>query len=142
MYWKHGTARISAPTVPLHVIGTVTDMQLTLVTGATEVINNAYLFCPQPANAGILQAKRAADSTYMDIKGPFDATCYLGYIGAATEVAIDIRIQFQAGSDEGYRIIPIMVGHDDHARLPDSLWNDAWTDLWYDEWTELWNDEW
>lgn len=142
MYWKHGTKQISAPTIPLHVIGTDTDMELKLVTEAGEDLTNVYLFVPDPANVGLLSAKLDADSTYMDINGPFDANCHLGTIAASTETTIDIKVAFPSGATEGYTIIPIMVGHDDNAQLPNNLWKDSWTDVWLDDWTDVWREDW
>lgn len=142
MYWRFGTETISAPTFPLHVIGTSIDMTFTLVTEGGEKLNDAYLFTARAEQAGILQAKLSCESTYKNIQGPFDATCYLGQIPADSETSIDIRIDFFEGSDEGYVVIPILLGHDDEARVPNTLFDDDWVELWRDKWDELWGDEW
>ena len=115
MYWKKGTSRVTTPTIGAHTVGTNLDLHLTLVTESGETLKNAYLFTAMPEFAGLMQAKLSTESTYKTIKGSFDANCFLGSIGASTETTIDFRIAFPSGTADGYRIIPVMVGHDDGA---------------------------
>jgi len=142
MYWKKGDNIITTPTILKFIIGTPEDLQLTLVTVSGESLENAYLFVAQPEFAGMVRAKKATDSEYMTIMGPFDANCFLGYIGAASETAIDLRIDFPEGTDDGYRIIPVMMGHDDGAEAPNPHYYDDWPMLWHDGWPEMWAENW
>ena len=84
MYWRYDTSTIATVTVPLYTSGTDYDVTLTLVTEAGEALNDAYLFVPRSALAGLLQAKLTSEETYRAVQGIFDANCFLGYIPADT----------------------------------------------------------
>ena len=118
MYWQKGTSKITTPTIPGYTIGENYDFSLALVTETGEVLTNTYLFVGQPEFAGLLQAKLHSESEYKTVQGPFDANCFLGYIPEASETTIDLRIAFPEGTDDGYRIVPVLVGHDDGAEPP------------------------
>jgi hypothetical protein len=142
MYWKKGTNRITTPTILKLIIGTPEDLQLTLVTETDEILSNTYLFTAQPEFASLMQAKKSTDVSFRTIMGPFDANCFLGYIPGSSETVIDLRIDFPDGTNDGYRIIPIMVGHNDGAEAPNPLFEDDWPELWHESWPELWKENW
>ena len=144
MYWKKGTSTVTTPTIPGYTIGENYDFSLVLVTETGEELHDAYLFVPQPECAGLMQAKLPSESEYKAVQGPFDANCSLGYIPEATETTIDLRIAFPEGTSDGYRIIPLLVGHDDGAQPPNPHFSDDWSDLWQDDWAdqELLSDGW
>ncbi len=126
-------------TIPLYTIGDEQAFSITLVTEDDEEVQSAYLFTGLSSGIGLLQAKRASDTTYMPIMGPFDANCFLGHIPARSEVALDFLVHFPQGSPEGYAIIRIMVGHGAVARLPNPYFATDWPELWHEEWPDLWH---
>lgn len=142
MYWKNGTEKIAAPTIPSYTIGENYDFTFTLVTEAGEELDGAYLFCADPDHSELLQAKLSSESSYKNIKGPFDATCILGYIAGSTETSIDIRIAFPESTSDGYRVITLLVGQDAVAEQESPYFFDDWTDFWFDDWTDFFVDEW
>lgn len=142
MYWLQDTAQITTPTIPAYTIGEDLDFTLTLVTEAGEELTDAYLFVADVSYAGLLQAKLSTESEYQEIREPFDATCFLGYIAAETQTDIDFRVSFPEGTDDGYRVIPILVGHDDGAERANPYFVGEWEELWSDSWGDLWADGW
>lgn len=126
------------------VKGTNYDETLTLVTEAGEELNDAYLFLTNSAQFGHVQAKLSSESTYRVVGIPFDANCFLGYITAEAETDVDFRLNFAIDTADGDLVIPVAVGHDDQAPLPNPGFNDDWPELWADDWEdqELWYDDW
>lgn len=143
MYWLKGTSRITTPSIPAYTIGTDLDFTLTLTTETGEDLAGAYLFVADVSHAGLLQAKSSTDSEYQEIREPFDATCFLGYIAAETQTDIDFRVSFPEGASDGYRVITILVGHDDGAERANPYFVGEWEYVWLDSWDEhLWSEEW
>jgi hypothetical protein len=126
----------------MHTVGTDCDFALTLVTQADEALNDAYLFIALPELSGLVQAKRSNESVYRAVMGPFDANCFLGYIPADTETSIDVRIAFPGTTADGYRIITLMVGHDDYAQQANPNFSHDWPEIWHEEWPELFQAAW
>lgn len=142
MYWNLGTKRITTPTFPLCVVGENYDTSLTLTTDSGEVITNAYLFVIDSNHHGYIQAKLSTEADYAYLGIPFDTECYFGYIGAASSITIDFRMAFPPGTADGDFVIPVAVGHDDNAALPNPYFSRSWPILWHDTWPDLWADSW
>ena len=145
MYWQTAAGyKIQAPTFPLCLTGTAYDVTLTLVTESGEDLTNAYLFLVQTAQFGNIQAKLASEDTYRIIGIPFDANCFLGYIAGDSETDIDFRLLLPSGTSNGRLVIPVAVGHDDGAELPNPYFVSEWPELWAIDWADqkLWNEDW
>lgn len=142
MYWKKGDNKIAAPTVLAYTIGQTYDMQLTLVTEAGEELTNAYLLVADGSFAGLMKAKKASESTYREIREAFNAECFLGDLASETGTVIDIRVEFPPGTADGYRIVPILIGHGDGTVLPNPFFVSDWPVLWLDEWISVWAEDW
>lgn len=142
MYWLKGTSRITTPTILSYVIGEAQDFRLSLVTDTGETLTDAFLFVSDHAYAGLVKAKKASDSAYREIMGPYDTWCYLGPIAAESETPIDFRIEFPAGTTDGYRIISILVGHGDGIQQSTPHLSSNYPDLWHEDWSELWAADW
>ena len=142
MHWKTGTGRITTPTVLSYIIGLPLDFRLTLVTGAGETLTDTCLFVADDTLSGLVKAKKASGSVYREIMGPYDTTCYLGHIAAESETPVDFRIEFPGGTDDGYRIIPILVGHGDGIQQPNPYLDSGYPDLWHEDWPEVWVENW
>lgn len=144
MYWLKDTSRITTPSISAYTIGEDLDFTLTLVTEAGEGLTDAYLFMGDASYAGLLQAKLSTEDEYQEIREAFDASCFLGYIAAETEVDIDFRVSFPESTSDGYRVISILVGHDDGAERANPYFVGDWSsEPWSDSWDdELWEEEW
>ncbi|MFH1114797.1 MAG: hypothetical protein V1792_12855 [Pseudomonadota bacterium] len=139
MYWKLSGGRIGVLTIPLYTMGDEQVFSITLTTESGEEEQSAYLFTTQSSCVGLLQAKRASDTAYMAIMGPFDANCFLGHIPSESEVELDFLVHLPEGSAEGYAIIRVMVGDGAVARLPNPYFATDWPELWHEEWLDLWH---
>lgn len=122
-----------------YTIGQAHELRLTLATEAGDKLTNAYLFVANSSDVGLIKAKLASESQYREIGGVFDGNCLLGQIAAGGETPIDFLVEFPEGTPDGYRIISILVGHDDGTKLvATSLWLMTWQELWHASWQELW----
>jgi len=145
MHWETAAGYvIQAPSWPYCITGTNYDVTLTLVTEADETLTNSYLYLTAPSQFGYVFAKRHTDASYVAVGIPFDATCFLGYIPSSGETEIDFRLTFPVGTTDGNVVIPVAVGHDDAAQLPNPYFEDDWPELWADDWAdqELWSADW
>ena len=144
MFWQTASdVIIQAPVFPLCQTGENYDVTLTLVTESGEALSNAYLFLTDASLFGYIQAKLSTGSEYRYIGIAFDAFCYLGPISASAETDIDFRISIPGTASDGRLIIPVAVGHDDAARLPNPFFTRSLRSCWQYDWpTALWQYDW
>lgn len=141
MYWKLGTSRIAAPTIPMLTMGADFDLSLTLITEASEDLDRVILCCLRGADAGLIQAKKATNATYHAIGILFDSECFLGGIAAETETVIDFRVNLPVGSTAGSRTIPIVLLYGDLIQGPCTAWQVTVASPWQDpDDSPIWRD--
>jgi len=121
------------------------DMSVSLVVEAGETLHKAYLSTWYSEHAGWVQAKRAADSEYMEILGLLDPNCFLGTLVGPQTIEIDLRIELPADVTAGLTSVVIFAASLEGVSEPNECFSsdeDAFP-LWgEDEETEvpLWSD--
>lgn len=127
MYWLFNTQKISSPSVPAYLCGQPLDFEFTLVTETGDNIQNAYLAVVNKGEAGILQAKRHADSVYMSIDALGTPTCWLGTIPDGTETEIDFRISLPLGFPDGLYMPMVVVAYGEAIERDDPYFTETVT---------------
>lgn len=138
MYWKFGTSQIKSPVIPFYLSGTSKIITLTLVAEAAEDLVGCSLMMLYSDHAGLMNAKRAADSSYMAIGALNDASCFLGDFAAEAETDIDFQIAMPAGTADGLSVIPVVLTQN----VDRENWPDDWSALWGEDWPTLWGEDW
>jgi len=111
-------------------MGTNQDFNMVLVTESDDTLVGVYLCLSASTSVGYLSAKLSTESTYLLLKGPFNANCWLGDISASTSTTINFRLNVTSGGTEGLRNMVVFVGHDDGI-LPMLMFQETPT-FWYD----------
>jgi len=138
MYWKFGTSQIKSPMIPFYLSGTDKVIALTLVAEVGENLIGCALMTLYSDHAGLMNAKRAADSAYMAIGALSDTSCFLGDFAAETETDIDFQISMPAGTADGLKVIPVILIQDANKEN----WPEDWSTLWSEDWPTLWAEDW
>jgi hypothetical protein len=108
MIWKFNTQPVVTFTIPLVEVGTPLDFQISIE--ASQDMPDSYLFVTDATLAGLFQAKKTTDVTYIDIGGPYTSACGLGDIGNGETLVLDIRANPTLDAQEGYHLLQLCMG--------------------------------